>query len=398
MAKHVTLAGLAAVTLFISGLAWAEGDTNADAPPSMVVSGYLDMSYSKLSGEGVFTSGTFDRVFDVKSNGFSLQQAAVTFAYQPKEGFGGVVNLTAGNDANLIASYGAITGGHDKFDVTQAFLQYATGSWTVMAGKFVTLSGAEVISSPTNPNFSRSILFGYAIPFTHTGLRAAYAATDTLSLTLGLNNGWDALKTANSGKTVEIGGTYTPSKSFVLAASGYFGKQRIAGLVDSGPEGSRSMIDIVATWNVTDALSLVLNYDWAKQADVTDGLATPYDAKWSGLAAYANYMINDQWKVSLRAEYMDDTDGYRTGVAQKWKEVTATVAYLPTKSWEIRLEGRADTSNVDAFVTNLETATIASSQNSIALQSLFKFCGYCNSSFFIILQIIFGNGAPFETF
>jgi len=373
MNKRLTLAGLGAVTLLASGLAWAEGDASADSPTAVVVSGYLDASYSNLSGAGVFTSGTADRVFDVKSSGFSLQQAAVTFAYQPKEGLGGVVNLTAGNDANLIASYGAITGGHNKFDVTQAFLQYATGSLTVMAGKFVTLSGAEVINSPTNPNFSRSILFGYAIPFTHTGLRAAYAASDTVSLTLGLNNGWDALKSANSGKTVEVGGTYTPSKSFVLAASGYFGKQRIAGLVDNGPEGTRSLIDIVATWNVTDSLSLVLNYDWAKQADVTDGVSTPFDAKWSGLAAYANYTVNDQWKVSLRAEYMDDTNGYRTGVAQKWKEVTATVAYLPTKSWEIRLEGRADTSNVDAFVTHLETATIASSQNSIAVQSLLKF-------------------------
>jgi hypothetical protein len=373
MDKRLTWAGWSAVMLLASGLAFAEGETTADAAPAVVLSGYLDTSYTNLSGAGVFTSGTADRVFDVKSSGFSVQQAAVTLAYQPKEGFGGVVNLTAGNDANVIASYGAITGGHNKFDVTQAFLQYATGAWTVMAGKFVTLSGAEVINSPTNPNFSRSILFGYAIPFTHTGVRAAYAASDTVSLTLGVNNGWDALKTANSGKTIEVGGTYTPSKAFVLAASGYFGKQRIAGLVDSGPEGSRSLVDIVATWNVTDALSLVLNYDWAKQADVTDGVSTPFDAKWSGLAAYANYVINDQWKVSLRAEYMNDTDGYRTGVAQKWKEVTATVAYLPTKAWEIRLEGRADTSNVDAFVTDLETASVASSQNSIAVQSLFKF-------------------------
>ena len=141
MAKRMALAGLGAVALLASGLAWAEGDTNTDAPPAVVVSGYLDMSYAKLSGAGVFTSGTADRVFDVKSDGFSLQQAAVTFAYQPKAGWGGVVNLTAGNDANLIASYGAITGGHNKFDVTQAFLQYATESLTVMAGKVVTLSG-----------------------------------------------------------------------------------------------------------------------------------------------------------------------------------------------------------------------------------------------------------------
>jgi hypothetical protein len=365
--------GLGVMTVLASAVALAEGEAAADASASTVISGYIDASYSNLSGAGVFTSGTYDRVFDIKSDGFALQQAAVMFAFQPKDGFGAVLNITAGNDANLIASYGAITGGKDKFDVTQAFVQYATGALTVMAGKFVTLSGAEVINSPTNPNFSRSILFGYAIPFTHTGLRTTYAASDSVNLMIGINNGWDALKTANSGKTVEVGGTYTPSKAFVFAASGYFGNQRIGGLVGSGPEGKRSLIDLVATWNVSDSLSIVLNYDWAKQMDVTDGVAVPFDAKWSGLAAYANYTINDQWKVSLRAEYLDDADGYRTGVAQKWKEVTATLAYLPTKTWELRLEGRADTSSVDSFVKNLETANVSSSQNSIAVQSLIKF-------------------------
>ena len=70
MNKRLTLAGLGAVTLLASGLAWAEGDASADSPTAVVVSGYLDASYSNLSGAGVFTSGTADRVFDVKSSGF----------------------------------------------------------------------------------------------------------------------------------------------------------------------------------------------------------------------------------------------------------------------------------------------------------------------------------------
>ncbi len=40
------------------------------------------------------------------------------------------------------------------------------------AGKFVTPIGAEVIESQDNWNYTRSTLFGYAIPFYHTGLRA----------------------------------------------------------------------------------------------------------------------------------------------------------------------------------------------------------------------------------
>ena len=48
--------------------------------------------------------------------------------------------------------------------MTQAYVQYATGSWTFIGGKFVTLAGAETINPTTDTNFSRSILFGYAFP------------------------------------------------------------------------------------------------------------------------------------------------------------------------------------------------------------------------------------------
>ena len=342
------------------------------ASSGLTLNGYVDASYNHLSGEGLFTSGVANRVFDTQPSGFAVQQAAINIGYQPKEGFGAFVNLTAGNDADLIASYDAM-GKTAKFDVTQAYVQYAGSNYTVIAGKFVTLAGAEVIASPSNANFSRSILFGYAIPFTHSGVRATFAAADTVNLILGVNNGWDALKDTNTAKTVEVGATFAPVKTFTIAASGYFGKERIGGLLGFGPEGQRTLIDVVATWNATDALTFVLNYDYGKQADVTDGESTPVDAKWNGLAGYANYTISDRWKVSLRAEYLDDKEGYRTGVMQKWKEVTGTVAYLPTKAVELRVELRADSSDVPSFVKSIAAEEVAKSQTSVGVQALYKF-------------------------
>jgi len=361
-----------ALVLSLSSPVLADGDgsTAADAT-TLAVTGYVDASFSHLSGTGTFTSGIPNRVFDTTANGVTLQQAAVDVGYQPKEGFGGFLNLTVGRDANVIQSFGEHT---HNVDVTQAYLQYATGPLTVIAGKFVTLAGAEVIASPTNPNFSRSILFGYAIPYAHTGLRATLAASDTVSVVLGVNNGWDDLKDTNSAKTLEIGATYTPSKALSVAASGYFGRERIGGLVDAGPEGMRSVVDVVGTWSVSDALTLVLNLDWGQQKGVTDGIVAPTDVSWSGVAAYANYTLSDRWKASLRAEYFDDKDGYRTGVAQKWREVTATLAFLPAKSLEIRAELRTDASNQPAFVRDVSYDLLtAEHQDSIALQALYKF-------------------------
>jgi hypothetical protein len=125
------------------------------------VSGYIDAGYTYAKNGAGFT----DRVFDGQQNSFALNQFGLTVAKQPKEGFGGLVNLTVGRDAQFIHSFPEPQPGGSMFDITQAFLQYAGGPLTVIAGKFVTLQGTEVIASTGNTNISRSILFG-AIPFT----------------------------------------------------------------------------------------------------------------------------------------------------------------------------------------------------------------------------------------
>src|SRR5204862_2090817 len=180
------------------------------------VSGYIDAGFTYAKNGAGFT----DRVFDGQQNSFALNQFGLTVAKQPKEGFGGLVNLTVGRDAQVIHSFPeanpAAPGSTSMFDITQAFAQYAGGPLTLIAGKFVTLHGTEVIASTGNNNFSRSILFG-AVPFTHTGLRGVYTMSDTVNFTVGLNNGWDQLQDQNKGKTLELGASLTPIKPLTIA-------------------------------------------------------------------------------------------------------------------------------------------------------------------------------------
>ena len=327
--------------------------------------GYIDTAYSHLSGTGLFTSGTANRVFDTEPSSFNLHQAAITVAKQPKEGFGGLVNLTAGRDAKVIHAFDTNT--ESQFDVTQAFAQYATGPLTVIAGKYVTLAGAEVIASPSDVNYSRSILFGYAIPFTHTGLRATYAVSDMLSVIGGVNNGWDDIKDTNKQKTLELGLTLAPTKSLSFAASDYVGTEQVAGPLDT-TQGKRNVLDLVGTWTATDKLSVTLNYDYGSQENAVGGTTK---AKWTGLAAYANYQFTDTWRLSVRGEYFNDKNGYRTGVVQKWKEGTITLAYLPTKSMEIRGELRGDKSDQSSFLKSDGSAS--KTQSSYGLEAIYKF-------------------------
>lgn len=391
---------VAAVIALAPALGWAQAPSGAKDEGLKVmgidVTGYVDASYNNLSRGNLFTSGAPSRVFDLQRDGLALQQAAVKISRLPSQGLGGVLNLTVGRDADVIAAYktdpqkgrlcNVVTGlnadgsscDRDHFDVTQAFGQYATGPWALMFGKYVTLAGAEVIWSPSNSNFSHSILFGYAIPFTHTGLRVSYALSDTLSLAAGLNGGWDNIQDTNSAKTVELGASWLPSKMVALAVQGYFGKERAAGLTKNElpsafqREGDRRLLDAVLTINATDKLTFVLNYDTASQentANVTPAAAGT--SKWSGFAGYAIYQLDDQWRVSLRGEYFDDEDGYRTGVIQKWKEGTLTLAWLATKAMELRGELRRDKSNVASFVDS--NGGTHDTNSSYGLQFLYKF-------------------------
>lgn len=360
------------VFMSLAGTAFAQTPGHAHAigaESGWEFSGYVDASYNRLSQSKAFTSGTASRVFDLKEKGAALQQLALTLAKQPKEGLGGLLNVTGGQDADVINAFGLGLGKKDKVDLTQAFVQYATGPWTIIGGKFVTMAGAEVIKSPANPNFSRSILFGYAIPYTHTGVRATYAVDDKLSLMAGVNNGWDNFKDTNSAKTLELGLTYAPSKAYSLGVQGYSGKERVGGLTDTGLEGTRNLIDLVGIFNATEQLTFVVNYDYGSQGNAMPANGT---AKWSGIAGYANYQINEQWRMSGRVEYLDDTDGYRTGVVQKWKEATLTVGYMPVKALELRAEIRADSSDVASFANASGTA-FAKSQRSFGLQAIYSF-------------------------
>ncbi len=321
------------------------------------LNGYIDAGYEYASKE------PSDRVFDTKRNSFDLHQVGLTVAKQPKEGFGGLVNVTAGSDAQLIHSAPVED---SKFDVTQAYLQYATGALTVIGGKFVTLAGTEVIASPTNNNISRSILFG-AIPFTHTGVRATYVLNDKVSLTGGMNNGWDQMQDLNKQKTVELGVALTPIKPLAVNIIGYFGSEP-TGATSSA---SKSLINIVATWTMSDALSFGGEYVDVKQDEA--GGPGSASAKYSGLAGYVTYMLKDNWRIAGRVEWFKDTDSFHFGgpANTKYTEGTVTLAYLAAKNAEIRGEIRTDKASNEFFDDG--NGSLSKTMYSVGVQGIYKF-------------------------
>jgi hypothetical protein len=384
--KHLSKAiGLTALAM--SGATFAETPTLKDIfdASGITVSGYVDAAYTynsidpddrPVDGDDVPFNPLLN-YFDDSRSSFGVKQAGLTVSSLPKEGFGALVNVTLGSDADFIHS----NGGSDSsnFDLTQAYVQYATGPFTAMAGKFNTLAGAEVISPTGNTNISRSIAFLYALPFTHTGVRLAYVPMDTLTLYAGLNNGWDQQDDLNSEKTVELGAIWAPASMVTVAASVYNGKEPISDTEDT----DRFLFDTVITVKPTDSLSLVLNYDYGKQEDAA---ADGGDAKWSAIVGYVNYQIDPKWRLSLRGEVFDDKDGVRIGLDEiadlstdpatlgslneKSKEVTLTVGYAATANFELRGEVRQDMTDEEVFVDGDSTED---SSAYFAVEALYKF-------------------------
>jgi hypothetical protein len=335
------------------------------------VSGYIDAGYTHSdrnieAGIGGPPSVP-PRVFDNQNNSFALHQVGLTVAKQPKEGFGGVVNLTMGKDAQLIHSVSGAAVDTSMFDVTQAFVQYAGGPLTLIAGKFATLHGTEVIASSGNTNISRSILFG-SVPFTHTGVRATWALGDTVSLIAGVNNGWDQITDTNRSKTLELGATLNPIKPLSIALSGYSGKEGVA-----PTDGTRTSLNAVASYTIIDPLSVgleVLSVSQENFTSLVDG--STIKAKYTGVAGYVTFMFTPKFRGVVRVESFNDKDGFRFGRADtKYKEVTLTGAYVASDSFEARVEARRDNATNTVFTDYAGAAS--KTLTTLALQGLYKF-------------------------
>ena len=300
---------------------------------------YVDTTYqyvfSKPDGADI-SDGS--RPLYPENNSFSINAFTTSISKVPTlEGglvdlFGFRADILIGEQAELIKSAGF--GGDDtEIDLYQGYLNLlipiSDTAIDFYAGKFVTLAGFEVIEAKGNPNITRSWLFGNAIPFTHTGIRAGMPV-GPLNLTLGLNNGWDVTEDNNEAKTIEAQIAYSYSgdtiTDFWFGTTGYFGKE------DDANDSYRSLLTFVGSMTLKDMLSFIVDVDYAWENDVAD--LGGDNASWWGIAGYVVADVHPAISLALRAEMFDDQDGVRIGTPGtgiKVYEVTPTISIKPFK-------------------------------------------------------------------
>jgi hypothetical protein len=314
---------LAAMPLFAEDPAPAASPS--PEPPKIDVYSFVDIYY----GYNFNKVDPSLRTFDVQHNAFSLSLAEINFtkAVTPESRVGFRTDLDFGKTADLVAAYEPASDGKEIYKhIQQAYVSLLTGKVQWDAGKFVTPMGAEVIESQDNWNYTRSILFGFAIPFYHTGLRATITASPKVILGAQLVNGWNNTSEINGNKTVHLSVTLKPNDKVTWIVNDMFGKET------KGSDQTRNLFDTTLTIVASPKFSVMGNVDYGKEGET----------KWWGIAAYGKLQANPNWALVGRYEYLDDTKGGFMTFGTKAQTVTVTSDHTVAGSLKMRFEYRTD--------------------------------------------------------
>ncbi len=359
---------------------------------SLKFSGYVETSYvwNVSNPNPPADPENVSRLFDSRSNEFSLHAAALTIERPvgDEQYVGFKVTPFIGQDAEFAQAIGLFKDSsgtsESSFDLLDAYVQgYCPVTRTrVRVGKWQTTAGAEVIQGPLNDQFSRSYLHCHAIPFTHTGLlvtqpvlERSSGGVDMLTLGAAVSNGWDNVRDLNDAKALHGMIWFSPDDRVSLAGTYIFSFSEQPG-VDDAP---RHLVDVVATVRPVKDLKLVANFDWGRESDEA---LTGRDAVWWGVGGTARFDFSlagkerRDWFFALRGEHFDDVEGARipgvgfSGGVRVW-EITATLGYMPLEYLLLRAELRYDKANLPIFYDGANRED--SHQTTLALSAAFLF-------------------------
>ena len=340
------------------------------------------------------------RAYDVLSNEFSLNQAAVIFDHPPDlnagQRWGGRLDLQFGQATDTLQGNPA---NEPRPEVYRNIFQ-AYGSYVLPIGKGVDVDfgkwgsslGIEGNYTKDQMNYSRSFWFNF-LPFYHMGVRTSIPVSDKFSINYWVVNGTNQVEATNGFKDELFGFTAKPNKSLAWTFNYYLGQEhpdravstdcgpipRQPGLcftaINPAPNGRTHIFDSYATWQASPKLALALEGDyyiqrlWQNAAPGESSAPSHTD----GGAAYIQYQLTPKIALAARSEYMSDRGGLFSGITQALKEDTATLDYKLFDGFLMRSEWRRDFSNQPSFLTS--TQGLLAKQQSTATLGLIWWWG-----------------------
>ena len=368
------------------------GGTAAPAAPTWSIgpidfSGTIDGYYSWNAQHPVTKTNELYN-FNIPTNTFSLNMAKIGLSHTA-DPVGFEFDLMYGDTPTQISS---VSGSDNFFDrnVEQAYVSFKpmkAKGFEIDFGKFVTSAGAEVIESYSNWNYSRSLLFAWAIPYFHFGLRTSFPISKHVTGGVQVVNGWNNDFSVNGRATLGANVAVTYAK-WSLIENWYGGEdnevfESVGGVTSAGNKGWRHLFDTVFTVSPTSKISAYVNYDYAQNRNFgVSGsfFSTPLDttvttfpdgslSRWQGIGAAVHYQATSKLAFTPRFEVFDDANGAAMigadsqffdnphPIRQTVKEITITGEYKLMEGLEWRAEYRHDYSNEPFFVRSFGAHT-----------------------------------------
>ncbi len=339
----------------------------AKADSGITFSGNLDFylqhnfnnpSIVPSTGNTLRPAQTKIRYYDIYSDSFQLNAAALSVRKNASP-VGFRIDFAFGSwaDQNSADEVGK--------HLATAFITFKpTDRLTLNVGKLNTHMGLELPYAQDNFNYSRMFLYGYGLPFWHTGVQLEYKWSDQLTTSVFVNNGW-AIDLYDNNNTKSVGAQviYTPSDSVTL----------VYGII-SGPEQAgddvnvRTTHNFNATWKATPRFTLALDSVYGRDTSPTG------PQEWSAVAAMAKVNLTSDFWLSPRFEVFNDKNGYMIPGVTGGQHLLYGATLTATKDWgkgfETRLEGRYDRSNQAVFNRGASTVDY---QTTLTLAFLYRF-------------------------
>ena len=251
-----------------------------DDAPKLSVSGTVDVYGTTNTVDGTGTPGLLIANPD-KANGFGLGMANTVFSYDGAKS-GVVADIAFGPRADDANMAGAINQLYAYYNLTEKL--------TVTAGQFNTFLGYEVISPAANFNYSVSYLFN-AGPFSHTGVKLDYAASEDLSFLLAVTNA----HAITSDDASESGATQYG------AQVGYKGQYLnfIYGAYSETSATDVLFLDYTGGFDLSESLYLGINAAYSYSDDE--------EAGYQGAALYIENTFTEKLALGLRPEFFSYT-------------------------------------------------------------------------------------------
>lgn len=267
---------------------------------------------------------------------------------------------------------GLVNAGEQGNYIEQAFLSFKPAKakgFDADFGKFVTSAGAEVIEAKDNWNYSRSLLFAWAIPYWHFGLRTSMPVSKVETVGIQVVDGWNTITKNQGWATIGLTSALVKPK-YTWNLNVYTGPENA-----TAAHGYRNLVDTTILLTPNTKFNAYINYDYGQHRDaIVNGFGDTKVNSWQGIAFAAHEQFAAAHAVALRYEYFNDPDGFSTGLAQHLNEVTGTYEYKVPKLPQAlvsRLEYRRDMSSQPFFHKANEGLVDAQSTFSVGLIAIF---------------------------